>query len=180
MKTNTVSRKPLSRLAPLAAAALLVLAAAPAQGAQTTGTLTVTAQVAAVCQVANATLTFGTYTPGAGNLDQQTDIGVRCTKNTGFTVALNGGGGGSIAARRMASTGTPAEQLQYQLYTSAARTIVFGDGTTGSTVGGTGQGMGVPQTQNVTVYGRVPDNAANQAAAVLADYTDSVTITVTY
>jgi spore coat protein U-like protein len=105
---------------------------------------------------------------------------VRCTRGTGFTVSLNGGGGGNIAARRMASTGTPAEQLQYQLYTDAGRNTTFGDGTTGSTVGGTGAGMGVPQTQNVTVYGRVPDNAANQAAAVLADYTDSVTITVTY
>jgi spore coat protein U-like protein len=173
-------KKPLSRIAPFAAAALIALGAAPVQSATTTGTLTVTAQVAAVCLVSNATLAFGTYTPGTGNLDQQTNIGVRCTRGTGFTVSLNGGGGGNIAARRMASTGTPAEQLQYQLYTDAGRNTTFGDGTTGSTVGGTGAGMGVPQTQNVTVYGRVPDNAANQAAAVLADYTDSVTITVTY
>ena len=176
---NAVKRN-LSRLAPLAAAALIALGAVPAQAATTTGTLTVTAAVAKVCLVANATLAFGTYTPGGGNLDQQTDISVRCTKSTGFTVALNGGGGGSIAARRMASTGTPAEQLQYQLYTNAARTVTFGDGTTGSTMPGTGAGMGAAQAQLITVYGQVPDNAANQGAAVLADYTDSVTITVTY
>jgi spore coat protein U-like protein len=174
-----VNKTSLPRLAPFAAAALLALGLAPAQAATTTGTLTVTAAVAAVCQVSNATLAFGTYTPGNGNLNQQTDIGVRCTRGTGFTVALNGGGG-TIGARRMVSTGTPAEQLQYQLYTTAARTVVFGDGTTGSTVGGTGNGMGVPQTVNVTVYGQVPDNAANQGAAALADYTDTVQITVTY
>lgn len=180
MKIQRSTRKALSRLAPLAAGAMLAVGAAPSYGATTTGTLTVTAAVAAVCQVSNATLAFGTYTPGSGNLDQQTNIGVRCTRGTPFTVSLNGGGGGAISARRMASTGTPAEQLQYQLYTTAGRTVVFGDGTTGSTVAGTGNGMGVPQTVNVTVYGRVPDNAANQAAAALADYTDTVQITVTY
>lgn len=178
MNNQRSTRKALSRLAPLAAA-LLALGAAPTYGATTTGTLTVTAAVAAVCQVSNATLAFGTYNPGIGNLDQQTNIGVRCTRGTPFTVSLNGGGG-TIANRRMASTATPAEQLQYQLYTTAARTVIFGDGTTGSTVPGTGNGMGVPQTVSVPVYGRVPDNAANQGAAALNDFTDTVQITVTY
>jgi spore coat protein U-like protein len=57
---------------------------------------------------------------------------------------------------------------------------VFGDGTTGVTVGGTGAGMGAVNAQTVTVFGRLPDTAANQTAAVLTDYTDSVSITVTY
>jgi spore coat protein U-like protein len=176
MSINQFKRKS----ALLGVAVACVLGASAAQAATTGGTLTVTAAVAKVCNVSNASLPFGTYNPGGGNVDVTAQIGVRCTKSTGFTVALGGGGSGSIAARQMASTGTPAEKLDYQLYTTSGYTTVFGDGTTGSTVAGTGAGMGVPQTQNVGVYGRLFDNANNQGAAVLTDYTDSVAITVTY
>jgi spore coat protein U-like protein len=176
---NGKFRSTLSRFAPITAAAMLAFGAASAQAATTTGTLTVTAAVASVCSVGNATLAFGTYNPGGGNLNQSTTIGVRCTKGTPFTVALNGGGSGNVAARQMSSTGTPAEKLAYQLYSDSGRTTVWGN-TAGALQSGTGAGMGVPQTVNFTVYGQVPDNAANQAAAGLADYTDSVTITVTY
>jgi spore coat protein U-like protein len=168
-----------SRIAPAAAAAMLALGAMSANAATTTGTLTVTAAVAAVCNVGNATLAFGTYNPGGGAVNQTTTIAVRCTRLTPFTVGLNGGGSGNISARQMSSTGTPAEKLDYQLYSDAGRLTVWGN-SAGTWQSGTGAGMGVGNAVNFTVYGQVPDSVANQAAAALADFTDSVTITVTY
>jgi len=179
MKIDRYNTKFRGRVAGIALAVGLAFGPAT-QAATTTGTLTVTAAVAATCNVANASVAFGTYNPGGGAVNASTQIGVRCTKGTPFTVSLNGGGSGNISGRQMSSTGTPAEKLDYQLYTNAGRTVVFGNGTTGSTVAGTGAGMGVPQTQNVDVYGQLPDSAANQGAAALSDYTDSVQITVTY
>ncbi|MCU0805626.1 MAG: spore coat U domain-containing protein [Burkholderiales bacterium] len=177
---NGKFRSTFSRVAPIAAATLLALGAATAHAATTTGNLTVQASVAKNCLVNSPTLNFGTYNPGSGAVTQNATISVRCTKNTGFTVALNGGQAANINARKMKSTSTPAETLEYQLYTNAGLTTVFGDGTTGSTGAGTGAGMGVINAVNLTVYGQLPDSAANQSAAVLTDYTDSVTITVTY
>lgn len=177
---NRMFRSTFSRFAPIAAATLLAFGAVSAQAATTTGTLTVQAQVAKNCLVTSPTLNFGTYNPGSGAISQSATISVRCTKNTGFTVALNGGQSGNINARKMKSTSTPAETLDYQLFTNAGLTTVFGDGTTGSTASGTGLGMGLINALNITVYGQLLDNANNQGAAVLTDYTDGVQITVTY
>jgi spore coat protein U-like protein len=171
---------PFSRFAPIAAATLLALGAASAHAATTTGTLTVQAQVAKNCIVTSPTLNFGTYNPGGGAIAQNATISVRCTKNTGFSVALNGGQAANINARKMKSTSTPAETLDYQLFTNAGLSTVFGDGTTGNTAAGAGLGMAPINAVSVTVYGQLPDSTANQGAAVLTDYTDSVTITVTY
>lgn len=178
MKNQKFSN-PFRRFTPVATATVLAFGAMNANAATTTGTLTVTAAVAKVCNVGNAALAFGTYNPGGGNVNQSTTIAVRCTKSTPFTVGLNGGGSGNVSARQMSSTGTPAEKLAYQLYTDSGRTVVWGN-TTGTWQSGTGAGMGLGNAVSFTVFGQVPDNAANQAAAALTDYTDSVTITVEY
>jgi spore coat protein U-like protein len=71
-----------------------------------------------------------------------------------------------------------ANTLQYNLYTTVAHTIVFGDGSGSSqTVAGTGSGVATANA--VTVFGQLPDNATNQLA-VPANYTDTITVTVTY
>jgi spore coat protein U-like protein len=77
----------------------------------------------------------------------------------------------------MAATGAPAEKVDYQLYTDAARTTVWGDGAGGTAVQ---SGVGTAAPRTLTVYGRIPDAGANLSAAVRADYRDTVTITVTY
>jgi spore coat protein U-like protein len=68
--------------------------------------------------------------------------------------------------------------LQYNLYTTAALTTVFGDGT-GATGTDAGTGTGMANALQYTVYGQLPDNAANQAS-IPGTYTDTVTVTVTY
>jgi spore coat protein U-like protein len=70
--------------------------------------------------------------------------------------------------------------LEYYLYTSLGANTVWGDGTGSTgTVTGTGNGLGVPNGIQHTVYGELPISAANQAVAV-GTYTDTITVTVEY
>ena len=136
-----------------------------------------TAVVQSTCSATAATLAFGNYTPGAGPLTGTSNISVKCTKNTPYTVSLNAGSttGGTLAQRLMASG---ANTLQYNLYTTVAATTVFGDGTASTaTIPGTGAGVATANT--VTVFGQLPDSAANQAA-VPGNYSDTILVTVTY
>lgn len=154
-----------------------VMAAGVAQAGTATTTFAVTATVTSTCSATAAALAFPNYTPGGGTQTGSTNILVKCTKNSPFTVALNAGAttGGTITQRLM---GSGANTLQYNLYTSAALATVFGDGTAGSsTVPGTGTGIATAVT--VTAYGQLPDNATNQAA-VPGAYTDTITVTISY
>ncbi|HEY2677705.1 MAG TPA: spore coat protein U domain-containing protein [Steroidobacteraceae bacterium] len=154
-----------------------VMAAGIAQAATTTTTFAVTATVQSTCSATATALAFPNYTPGTGTLTGNTNINVKCTKNTPFTVALNAGSTtGDVYAQRLMASGT--NTLQYNLYTTAALSTVFGDGTSStSTVGGTG--AGVATAVAVTVFGQLPDNATNQAA-IPGNYSDTITVTVTY
>ena len=135
--------------------------------ATATGNMVVTATVLDTCVLVVPPLAFGNYS--GTQLDAQSDVLVTCTGTTAWTVDIDGGGAADIANRVM--TGA-TDTLGYQLYNDAGRSVIFGDGTTGSTV--TGTGLGTAQT--VSVYGRIPaDNFADIGA-----YTDTVTVTVTY
>lgn len=154
-----------------------VLSAGVAAAATTTTTFQVTATVQSTCSATATTLAFPNYTPGAGAQTGTSTISVKCSKNTPYTVALNAGTttGGTLAQRLMASG---VNTLQYNLYTTAAASTVFGDGT-GGTGTGTGTGAGVATANAMTVYGQLPDSATNQAA-VPGAYSDTITVTVTY
>jgi spore coat protein U-like protein len=155
-----------------------VMAAGVAQSASTTTTFAVTATVQATCSATATALAFGTYTPGAGALLNNSAISVKCTKNTPFTVSLNAGSttGGTFVQRLM---GSGANTLQYNLYTAASLAAVFGDGT-GSTQTIPGTGAGIATAQTVQVFGQLPDSATNQAAVPATNYTDTITVTVSY
>lgn len=157
-------------------AAATLAAAGTANAATATTTFGVSATVLKTCSVTANPLGFGNYTPGAGALTANTTVNVKCTKGTAFTVALNGGTttGGNITQRLM-TNGT--DTLQYNLYTTGALATLFGDGTTGATMPGTGTGLATNVA--VSVFGSLPDNAANQAVSTGA-YADTVGVTVTY
>ena len=153
------------------------MSAGIADSATTTTTFAVTATLQATCSASATALAFPAYTPGGGAVVGTNTISVKCTKNSPYTISLNGGAtaGGTVAQRLMAS-GT--NTLQYNLYTTVAHTIVFGDGSgTSQTVPGTGSGVATANA--VTVFGQLPDNATNQAA-IPANYTDTITVTVSY
>jgi spore coat protein U-like protein len=148
-----------------------------AHSGTTITTFAVTTTLLATCSATATPLAFSAYTPGGGAIANNGTVSVKCTKNSPYTVALNGGAtaGGTVAQRLMASG---ANTLQYNLYTTAAFTTVFGDGTgTSKTEAGTGAGMGTATA--FTVFGQLPDNATNQAA-VPGSYTDTITVTVSY
>lgn len=162
-------------LVPISAAILLALAGS-AQAATKTANVNVSANVASNCFISATPMAFTDY-DGTANVDATATVSVRCSKNGGYTLSLDGGttSGGTIAQRLLDGPG--ADTLQYNLFTTAARDVIWGDGTTGSTQGGTGTGLG--NTLSHTVFGRVPLNATNDGAGVGA-YSDVVTATVTY
>ncbi len=163
-------------IAPIAAGILLALAGS-AEAATRTAPFTVSASVASNCLISATNLAFGPYT-GVAELTSTSGVTVRCTNGLGYTVRLSSGGG-SYGTRLLSDGGT--NTLQYNLYTSAANTSIWGDGATGSTaaVTGTGSGLAAGSAVTHTVYGTLPDNGTNQAAPV-GSYTDSITATVEY
>ena len=65
------------------------------------------------------------------------------------------------------------QQLSYSVYTTAARSTVWGDGTASSaTVAGTGTGG----SQSVSAYGRIFSGQIVTAAT----YSDTINVTITY
>jgi spore coat protein U-like protein len=146
--------------------------ASVAQGATTTNTMPVKIIIQNACDVttvAPTLLDFGTQGPLVANVDNTSTITFTCTSGAAYTVALNGGGSTNINGRVMTNGGN---QVGYQLYTTNARTAVWGDGTNGVTQSGNGTGS----AQTLTVYGRV----APQATPPAGTYNDAVTVTVTY
>jgi len=157
---------------------VLLAQASGAAAATASGTLLVSATVESTCTIAANPLSFPTYYPGRGGVTANTILSVRCSRGAPFSVAMDAGTGGANLAQRLMSSG--ASRLQYNLYTNAARTTVWGDGTLSSaTVSGTGRGLAAGQAVIETVYGQVPDVSANQDLAP-GVYTDTVRVTVSY
>ncbi len=140
-----------------------------AHAATASGNMIVSATVLDTCVlVVPPTMAFGNYS--ASVIDAQSDIAVTCTGTTAWDIAIDAGGSANIAARTMSEVG--GDTLSYQLYTDASRSTVFGDGTTGSKVTGTGSGI----LQTVPIYGRLPASQYSD----LGVYTDTVTVTLSY
>jgi spore coat protein U-like protein len=141
-----------------------------------TTTFNTTSSVAAKCTVSAANLSFGAIDPLNSQVDATTALTVKCTKNSPYTVGLDAGvtTGATIAQRKMANG---ADIMNYNLYTNAARTTIWGNTAVApSWVSGTGAGLAIAQT--LTVYGRVASGQTNLAVGNFQENT--VTVTVTY
>ena len=168
-----------SRIANAIGAAALVVISGAAIADTKTSSFNVTANVNKNCLVSSGDIAFGTYVPTSGALTGTSTVGVRCTAGTAFTVALSAGQEASYAPRKLKDAGN--NKLEYNLFTTTAHTTVWGDGTASTaTQAGTGAGMGAAQSQDLTVYAQLPDNAANQLAPPSLTYADNITVTVTY
>lgn len=141
--------------------------------AQTTDTFDVTATVIDSCTLtAGNTLAFGNYDPNSGtDLDGQTTINASCTNGTTADLELDLGNNADGSTRRMADVTDGTNFLQYELYTEAGRTDVWGTGADAVTY----TGQGVLSDQDLTVYGRVPSAQDVQVDS----YSDTVTVTLT-
>ncbi len=129
----------------------------------------------AACSVGNSSLAFGSFNTltGSNNVDSTGTITVSCfLQLSAYTIALATGGSGTYSPRRMASGGNT---LDYNLYTDAGYSQIWGDGTGGSF---TVAGSVLIGSRNHTVYGRIP--LSTQRGASVGSYGDSITITITY
>lgn len=92
----------------------------------------------------------------------------------GYDVRLSRGASGSYASRTLTSG---ADTLAYNLFTDAARTIVWGDGGGGSSVVSDSFLIGLGNTSRThIVYGRIPALAGATPGA----YVDTITATVVW
>ena len=157
------------------AAAALLCASGPILAATTATTFSVNATVVPTCTVSAAALNFGAAIPTliTANIDALTNLSATCTNGAPFTVALSTGNGvGATAAVRRMMSGA-VNGVNYALYQNAARTRLWGDGTSGTSINSlTGTGA----LQTIPVYGRIP---TGQSPAV-GTYTDVITVTVTF
>lgn len=156
---------------------LLLAATCPASctsggtgGGSITFPFTASATVPASCVITLASdLAFGSV-PGliTSNNDQTTSFNFTCTGRTPWSVGLGNGLNPTGSTRRMRQ-GATANYVQYELYTDSGRSTRW---DTANVVTGTGSGSSQP----LTIYGRVPFGQAVPAG----DYSDTVTITITY
>lgn len=139
-----------------------------------TGSLAVSANVNSSCAVSSSTtLAFGSYNPtSTTDTDQTGTFTVQCTNGTSATIKLGQGANasaGSTDAAPVRNMLNGTSKLNYQLYTTAARTTPWDNAT--------GQSQTADGTvQSINVYGRIP----NSQSAIAGTYGDTVQITVTY
>jgi len=167
----------LSNSLKLAVAGTLAMAAVTAGAAKSpaTTTLNVSANVASNCLVTAQPLDFADY-DGSAPVEGSADLSVRCSNGTLYTISLGKGDNGSIAKRQLKSG---SNLLEYNLYTEAARSTIWGETLGVDTVGGKGKGMSTNQANKHTVYGTIFNTVANQDVPT-GLYTDSVAVTVAY
>ena len=131
------------------------------------------------CSVSATAVNFGTYNPLSGTPDDAAGtVTFSCNVLVGlflsWTVTLSTGNGGSYSPRLLSNG---VSTLSYNLYTSAAHSSIWGDGT-GVTAAVNDQVLLIIglNTFNYPVYGRIP--AGQDAAA--GSYTDTIMVTVNY
>jgi spore coat protein U-like protein len=149
------------------------------------GLLAAGAAPAVDCSVSTTGVAFGVYDPGiATPTDAVGDLTVTCIYVEGhgtrvsYTAMLTAGSSGNYARRQLrAGTAT----LDYNLFDSATRTVVWGNGTAGtsmvagSVTVGPGVGNNIRQ-DSYPIYGRIPA----QQSSSLGDYADTIIVTLTF
>lgn len=143
--------------------------------------LTYSGMAKAACTLSTSGVPFGIYNPSvSGAKEVAGTVTLSCTPNSWpfishpYSIALSRGGGASYAGRRMSSGG---KVLPYQIFHDAARTQIWGDGTS-STVVESGN-TSLPHSggsQVFQMYGRI---LAHQVAAP-GSYTDTIIATLSY
>ena len=120
-------------------------------------------------------MAFGEYNSLSSQpTDSTGTIIFRCgSRDKDIQISLDRGSGSSFTARRMTKGN---EQLFYNIYLDAARTVIWGDGTNGSGVYFIHNPQSNDQDIALPVYGRIfPGQSASSGT-----YTDAITITLNY
>ncbi len=134
---------------------------------------------AVTCSMGVGTINFGNYSPFlASPLDSTGTITITCSGGGNslveYNILLSRGGSSSYSPRQMFS-GT--NSINYNLYTTSARVIIWGDNTGGTSIVSDSYRMDkVGVTREYTIFGRIPSRQ-NIPPGV---FEDIITITVNY
>lgn len=144
-----------------------------AMAATATTTFTSKVVVTAACAVTATNIDFGTTGLFTANIDMTSKINVTCTTSTPYAVGIGAGTYGSaVTARKMKTSAVATQTVGYSLFRDTGRTANWGLTVGTDTLAGVGTGIAQP----LTVYGRVPV----QAAVSPGTYTDTLSVTLTY
>jgi spore coat protein U-like protein len=137
------------------------------------------------CTVSTVGVAFGEYDPLSPTpTDSTGDVTIVCVYISGgaqqvsYSVQLSSGSSGSYLQRQMQAA---PSVLRYNLFTDAARSAVWGDGSGGTTVANgsvtIGPGVGNGRREDArSIYGRIP---ARQDA-LFGNYADSIIVTLVF
>jgi len=129
---------------------------------------------AATCTVSTVPVAFGSYDPRSSTpIDGVGTINIGCDKAPAVKPITISAGGSGLFTNRVMKNGS--WNLNYNLYTSAARTQIWGNGTGGSVSVNYG-GPGTGPSYSITVYGRIP--ASQNVGA--GSYSDSLIVTISF
>lgn len=127
------------------------------------------------CTITFNNINHGTVTTLASNNDAAS-VGdnITCSFADSYSIALNvGTGGGTFATRTLANGGNT---LNFNVYSDAGRTTVWGDGSAGApALVGMATGGGTPN--DLTVYSRV---LGGQTGKPEGTYSSTITATATF
>lgn len=132
------------------------------------------AQLPPSCTISVTSVAFGTYNVFTTTaVDSTGTITYQCnSKATNISISLSDGSSTTYSPRTLRKG---SEILQYNLYSDAARTTVWGDGTDGTSV----YTIANPSNNSnvtVTVYGRIPAQQDVSAGS----YTDTVSAVINF
>lgn len=150
-----------------------MMTGAPAFATTANGTMAVSAIVLESCSVVSTPMLFGSLTDvGSSNVDSTATLTLTCTPNADYYIGMNDGVNSTSGQRRLKHT-VNAEFLDYNVFIDAARSQPWGNVAGTNTKSGTAP-LG---TAVHTVYGQIPAGVAGVSAG---DYSDTVTVTVTF
>lgn len=133
------------------------------------------------CSVTATNMDFGAYDPfGVADLETQGTLSVTCEAFllaglVEYEIQVNAGTNAALPNRSLSNG---LHLLDYNLYTDATLTSIWGDNTAGtvSIVDSYLLALLAPQTRQYTIFGRIP-GGQNVSAGT---YTDTITVTVIY
>ena len=126
------------------------------------------------CTISANSVSFGNYNVFSGTaLDSTGTITYRCNSAAAnITIALSKGASSTFNPRVMTKA---SESLGYNLFLNAARTTIWGDGTSGTSVY-TRANPPNNNNVNVTIYGRVPADQDVSAGS----FGDTISATINF
>ena len=130
-----------------------------------------------ICTLSSLGVVFGNYLPTAAS-PATGQVSVTCLLSLGSSASVAyslafSSGNGSYSNRQLSLGGS---HLAYNLYTTSAGNIVWGDGTAGTGTVSDSYTLTLATVRNYQIYGSIPANQNVPAGS----YADTITVTISY